>query len=460
MSPRAIKLVGLALGLALVAGLTPASAQTVGQFCVTPRTCVQLGETLFLSNSADPTDGYSYLFRVHIDPVTDRANLEPLPNFRLPYNQVDAIAGTPDGSTIFFVDKYSPNIPAGGDYHGTGTFAAFDVASGSVNVIGLLHLTNGDTVPGIVLAGFSPSGTLYVASESTDFIYTVNTSNGLATPLGQAFSGSTLIHERGADLAFTVDGTPYLWTNTANGAEAPSGLYRLTLPRSPGSITATHIGSMPGDYFTGIAIRANGMGCMAGSSLDDHIHSQSLSTAQDNPGSPYLMYLGGVRYDYNYGDMSNGPIILCTRTIGWYKNHDWNYGSPDYPATLTLCGVGITQDGSTSPFSEAGQAFLNGDGYDKRPNATDFSMLIAQLIAAKLNTGGSACITWMDGIELWLCQQGIVVDGRIDFHKSFTDFGQMFRAHVYACQLARFNEKYEENCCEDNRDCTKWKKRW
>ncbi len=160
-------------------------------------------------------------------------------------------------------------------------------------------------------------------------------------------------------------------------------------------------------------------------------------------------------YDYNYGDMSNGPLILCTRTIGCYKNHDWNYGSPDYPASLTLCGVGISQYGSdqSRDFAEAGQAFLNGEGYDKRPNATDFSMLIAQLIAAKLNTGGSACIKWMDDIETFLCEAGIVVDGRIDFHKKFPSFCKMLKAHIYACQLARFNEMYEQNCCEDSRDC-------
>ena len=455
MSPRASTLVGLALGLALVAGSSPAPAQTVGDFCYTPKTCVTLGESLFLSDSAGPVDGVSYLFKVHIDPAMDRANLEPLPNGTLPYNQVDAIAGTPDGSTIYFVDKYSTNIAPGGDYYGTGTLGAYDVASASYHAIGLLHDASGAIVPGIVLAGCSPSGTLYVASQNTDYIYTVDVSTALATPLGRAYNQATgtLIHELGADLAWTADGTTYLWTNTSNGAGAPSGMYRLALPSTPGDIEATYIGGMPGDFFTGIAIRGNGLGCLAGSSRDDHIHSQSLSSAQDNPGSPYLMYLGGVRYDYNYGDMSNGPMVLCTRTIGYYKNHDWYYGSPDYPATLTLCGVGITQNGNEDPFAEAGQPFLNGEGYDKRPNATDFSMLIAQLIAAKLNTGGSACLTWMDEIEKWLCEQGVVADGRIQFHMRFSSFCQMLKAHVYACQLARFNEENEENCCEDPGCC-------
>ena len=464
MNPRSSKIVGLALGLALVAGLTPAAAQTAGAFCVTPRTCVALGETLFLSNSADPTDGLSILFKVHIDPAMGRANLEPLPNGTLPFNQVDAIAGTPDGSSIVFIDKYTDGLGPSDPLYGTGTMGIYDVATGSYRTVGYLHDSSGAKIPGVVLASFSPAGILYVASQTTDFLYRVNVGTAVATPLGKAVRVATgvPVKETGADLAFAADGTAYLWTNTWNApgpnpsdtsVGAPSGLYKISIPSSPGDIPATYVGGMPGDFFTGVAIRANGLGCMAGSSRDDHVHSQSLASAQDNPGSPYVMYLNGVRYDYNYGDMSNGPIVLCTRTIGYYKNHDWNYGSPDYPATLTLCGVGITQNGTTNPFTEAGQAFLNGDGYDRHPNATDFSMLIAQLIAAKLNTGGSACITWMDDIETWLCQQGIVVNGRVQFHMRFSSFCQMLKANQYACQLARFNEKYEENCCEDLSGC-------
>ncbi len=40
----------------------------------------------------DPTDGVSYFFKVHIDPAGGVANLEPLPNGMVPYNQVDAMA--------------------------------------------------------------------------------------------------------------------------------------------------------------------------------------------------------------------------------------------------------------------------------------------------------------------------------------------------------------------------------
>jgi hypothetical protein len=263
--------------------------------------------------------------------------------------------------------------------------------------------------------------------------------------------------ETGADLAFAADGTAYLWTNTWNApgpnpsdtsVGAPSGLYKISIPSSPGDIPATYVGGMPGDFFTGVAIRANGLGCMAGSSRDDHVHSQSLASAQDNPGSPYVMYLNGVRYDYNYGDMSNGPIVLCTRTIGYYKNHDWYWDT--VPASMTICGVVVTQSGQGG--TAAGQDFLNGVGYASKPNGTDFSMLIAQLIAAKLNIGNADGFPMIAEAESWLCSQGVTSGGSIDFHMAFSDQHQAAMASYYASILDTFNNKYET--CQAINSCT------
>ena len=431
----------------LVASTVPANNNTQTSNTTTP-----LGQVLYISDSAQPQDGVSYLFRVIIDPITQHADLIPLANGRLAYNQLDAIACTPDGSKIYFVDKYSPQIAPNGDYQGSGTLGYYDVATGSTHAVDILHDSGGNTVPGIVLAGFSPSGTLFVASEDTDYIYKVNLGSAVATPLGQAINtaSGTVVHEAGADLAFSADGTAYIWTNTANGTGAPSGLYQIQLSTSPGSIPAHFIGSMPGDYFNGIAIQANGYGDLAGcSNRPGYVHSQSLTTAADDPGSPRRMYLNGTPYTYSYGDMSNGALgALCTRTIGYYKNHDWYWDS--VPASMTICGVVISQNGQSGTL--AGQDFLNGVGYDAKPNGTDFSMLVAQLIAAKLNIGNGDGFPLISEAEDWLCNQGIASGGTIDFHMAFSSKEQATMANYYASLLDQFNNKYET--CQAINSCT------
>lgn len=411
---------------------------------------VPLGEVLYLADNTGIGDGTSTIFRVYVDQVDGKANLQMVG--KVPYDNALAIACTPDGNKIYVFDSYNTAYPS----WGTGRMGYLDVSSGTFHDLAQATY-NSSVLPAIVLAGFSPGGTLYVASEDTDDVYTMNPTTGVASRIGPVVvnmgqANETVVHERGADMAFTAAGTPYIWTNTANGTNAPSGLYELTLPAVNGKISAAFVGSMPNDFFTGDAIRANGFGDLTGSSHDGHIHVQSLTSAADVGGSPYPMYLDGQPYAYSYGDMSNGPLgILCTRTIGYYKNHDWNYGSPDFPAAAIICGIPITQYGTqTAP---SGQDFLNGVGYAKKPNGTDFSMLIAQLIAAELNTSDSSGIPLIDEAENWLCSQGIVENDQIDFHKQFTDAHQAAMANYYASLLDKFNNQYEPYCSSIN-TCT------
>lgn len=417
---------------------------------------VPLGETLYLVDSTlkEAQDHISKPFQVYIDPVAGRANLRELPT--IPLNMVQAMACTPDGKTLWVIDRYKETSPGVSDGLGTGQLAHWDVGSASGWVIGPEVMYDGHILQDVVLAAFSPAGTLFVASGVENEVFTVNTSTGAATLVGHITYGGNQVDLAGADLAFTASGDAYIWTNLA-GTGAPAGFYDLELSETTtGDIPATYIGGAPhGEYFTGIAIRANGYGNLAGSSTDKvgltpgTIHEQSLATAQDVGNSPYTMYLvsNGVSTPYNYtlGDMSNGALgQLCTRTIGYYKTHDWYYGgSPDYPATVTICGVGITQYGSGT--AEAGQDFLNGVGYASKPNGTDFSMLFAQLIAAKLNTG-DADTPMISEVDTWLCAQGVENNGQLDFHMQFTSEAQAQTANYYASVLDTFNNQYENNC--------------
>ena len=441
MRANTTRFLTLAVMAMLVAGTLPATPTS------TSGTTTPIGQVLYLSDSAQPHDGVSYLFRVIPNPATTHADLIPLPNGTLPYNQVDAIACTPNGARIYFVDRYEPSVS---DYTGTGKLGYYDVATATVHEVDYV-MYNGSVLTGVVLAGFAPNGTLFIASQTDDEVYTLNLNTAQATLVGRVVNAANgaVVHELGADLAFTADGTGYIWTNTANGTDAPSGLYKLAIHATPGDIPANFIGSMPGDFFTGIAIEANGYGSLTGSSSDDHIHSQSLTTAADEPGSPRDMYLNGTPYDYSYGDMSNGALgALCTRTIGYYKNHDWYWAT--VPASVTIGGVVVTQTGDNG--TEAGQDFLNGVGYSSKPNGTDFSMVIAQLIAAKLNIGNADGFSLTTEVENWLVSQGVISNGSIDFHMAFSSKQQGNMANYYASLLDTFNNKYET--CQAINYCT------
>lgn len=449
-----VKWLVMAVGLGLVLGSLP-----VASYAQVPP-----GEVLYLVDSTvkEAWDGISRVFQVHLDPAAGAANLEELPT--IPANMVQALACTPDGKTLYGIDRYKEVSPGTGDGLGFGHLWSWTVgdATGWQDLGALTYWTGSawEILQDVVLAAVRPDGTLCVASGDTNMLYRVDLGtrqalDGRLIVRTDLPGGPYTVELAGADLAFQADSTAYIWTNTANPAypvEAPRGLYRLNCTGDP--ITATLIAVPPTNgYFTGIAVRANGLGnSLAGSAHyprpdtlpeePDVIHSLSLVTGMEN--GHYVMKLGGVDYVYGYGDMSNGAIgILCTRTIGWYKNHDWYVGSPTFPMSATICGHGITQTGVGGTI--AGQDFLNGVGFDKKPNGTDFSMLFAQLLAAKLNAGdtGTALI---DETEAWLYQQGFSATSPLDLHAPFANGTQGMWANHLASLLDYFNNSLENNC--------------
>jgi hypothetical protein len=443
-----------ASALSLVAGL---AAAMVGGAAHATDPLDYPGEVLYLIDShfhhapgsPYPDDVGVCIWRAFIDPtssppVANLAHIVITPEF----HEVDAAGTTPDGSKIYLINK-EPDPKAGElDSQGNplpdfgGRFGYFDVTTQTVTVFPyLVHDSSDTVVPGIVLAAFSPDGTLYVASQDTEKLYTVNTSTGLATPVGA--DGDILVGGQmgpildltGADLAFTASGDLYLWTNAYDSTvysvtPQVGGLYQVFLPPDDSTdATATSIGAANDEFFTGLAVRANGLGDLAGSDTDDNeIHVQSKSPpAQDVPPSPYDMVLNHGDYDYTFGDMANGPLgDLCTATIGFYKNHDWMNG-------VTLCG--LSEDTSVVPIDQAtGQGILWG------ATGKDFSMLFAQLIAAKLNSGNGDGVQVVEDAEQWLCEQSNAYDGTDIYpHASFTSTAQKATATNYESQLDAFN---------------------
>lgn len=369
-------------------------------------------ETLYLSDSGPSDDGKSKLFSVSLDTTTMHANLTLLEE--IGYNQVDALAATPDGSFLYAIDKYCTNSAFCGD----GWMGRYEVGTDTFSNIAQVEYYGTNTpVPQIVLAAFSPiDGKLYAASDATDSLYTIDTGTAEATLVGQIRKdGTALVNVSGADLVFAADGTFYLWANSAGAA--PKGLYTLTLPTTtPGTVVATHIGVGAAMSFTGLAIRENGFGDLVGSATTPGDSIWVINKTDATSGDEYPMYANGSSYPYSYGDMTVGSLIRCTKTIGYWKNHDW-------PSCVTICGDEICDD-----------TIL----WDARGN--NFSMFFAQLIAAKLNTNNLTGIAGIGDAEAWLCSHS---QGVANYDDPFASKKQKREAAGYWSDLDYFNNQYE-----------------
>lgn len=243
-------------------------------------------ETLYLTDSGGDNAGnfLGKLFSVDLDDSVSppRANLTLLTEFTdSDFGQTDAIAASPDGTTVYMVDKTSKHL------------GTYDVSSGSFTDVGEISGLPG----GVVLAAYSPGGTLYVASQDDNKLYTIDPSDLTATEF-VTVSGADV---QGADIVFDAAGTLYLYSS---GQET---LY--TVDYTSGSATfgqATEVG-VTGDFFTGLAVRAAGTGDLVGSNTTrDEI--VVVDKGDGSQGTAYEMYFDGSRYAYGYGDMTVGAL--------------------------------------------------------------------------------------------------------------------------------------------------------
>jgi len=214
----------------------------------------------------------------------------------------------------------------------------------------------------------------------------------------------------------------YLWINLAT-AGAPRGLYTLSVPAAPGDVMASYVGEATDlDFFNGMAIRANGYGDIAASSFDDLIHIHGTTTGND-AAEPFVMYLNGSPFDATGGDMSNGPLELCTRGYKYWSTNSWN------GRAVTVVGVLVDE--------------TLGDEIYQNLNPANFSLLVAQLVAAKLNVNNSTGIGIIDDAEAWMADQGLVnPDGSLNYSKPFDSQQQLSTAIFHTRQLNGFNKTY------------------
>lgn len=244
-------------------------------------------ETIYLVDTGT-TSSATKLFTVDLDTTPGEAILTLVETFGSPFEKVDAVAATPDGETVVLVDRNTRHL---GEYDvGTGTFTDRGVISGLPNVT--------------VLAAYGLDGKLYVASNNTNKLYTVDGVGGsVAPPVANEVGTITGATVQGADLVFDSTGTMFLHTNDDDT------LYTVDYQNSVGgNISTTVVGTDAGSSLTGLAVRDSGQGDLVGSSrAEDAIvfldKTDGARTSQSD------MTLDGDPYTYSNGDMATGTVV-------------------------------------------------------------------------------------------------------------------------------------------------------
>lgn len=219
-------------------------------------------------------DGDSYLFEVELTSgkavLTGESVLDGFENAHA--------AATPDGNHIYVIDR------------DPGELGVYNVSTGLFSTVGTIENYPG----GVVLTAFSPDGTLYMASNDTDKLYTIES---YETNPDAYLVGDTGIDVQGADMAFDIN-TLYLYSN------ATQSLYTV----NPSTGAASLVGPT-GEKLTGLAVRDAGTGPLIGSSTsDDEIIE--IDRADGSVLARYPMMFEESDYKYDWGDMTVGE--LCT----------------------------------------------------------------------------------------------------------------------------------------------------
>ena len=365
-------------------------------------------EVLYLADTAELHDGMSGLYVVDLDKAANNAVLTLLPAGRVPLNHVDALAASLDGRKLWLIDDGTI---------ATHQLAYYDLSSNTMYPIDFIQGIPDLAGNSIDDAAVSPEGELYVARSGANDLWTIDTATAQATLVGTLTDRATNapIDLYGGDLTFAPDGTLYLWANN-NRTGAPSGLYSVAY-RTPeaGVVYATHRGA-DSVILRGLAMNARGE-LLGSDSPGDQIVAVNPATGASQ--EYFAMVENGVAFDHTNGDMAAGPSVRCAKTIGYWKNHGWD------GAIVSLNGETIEQD--------RGHQIL-WDAHGK-----NFSMLVAQLIAAKLNCTNCAKNTRIDDAEMFLQSNDVTFD---NYDESFLDDQQKRKAAKYWVKLDGFNNQH------------------
>lgn len=278
-------------------------------------------EVIYLSDSGIGSQNGlgTYLYSVSLEPgigvEPGKAHLTELAHLGADFfDQVDALACSPDGRFVYAVDKHSLHL---------GKYSVY--GGGFEDLLQIGGLPSGS----VVLAAFSPNlpeeenpyypgGELFVASQGTHSVYIVDVDSdppSVTKNLGMLWVNGVSVRLSGADLVFDAEGNMYVWTNVSKTG-ASRGLYFVTKANLentyhdpatyPKLIAEYRGGSGFGSHFTGLAIRDNGTGDLIGSVYRDMIYEVDKGDGSTN--KEYKFYKNGQEHEYGYGDMTAGRL--------------------------------------------------------------------------------------------------------------------------------------------------------
>ena len=257
-----------------------------------------------------------------VDLVDDGGTLKANLNFvtRFPdgtFQQVDAIAASTDGQTLYAIDKLSKWL------------GRYDVVTDTFTSVAAI--TNLDNE--VVQAAMSPDDKLYVVSQTTDDLCEIVGYN-TATPSEGGCVHITGVNVNGADIVFDADGTLYLYSSQSGYRR----LYRVNMVTG----AATPLGATIDEGFTGLAILDKGLGNIVGSSTQtDNI--LVLDKTNGAEVDRYRMYKGGASYSYTYGDMTVGALSVGCEDY----TTDLIAGGGNPKSAIDVGEVTVSSDGET-----------------------------------------------------------------------------------------------------------------
>lgn len=403
-----------------------------------PEARAQSTQVTYYIDSLAKGDGMSAIYEVQLDEVGMIANLELvvlLDETRGgPWDNADVLAATPDGERLYFINDGESGAT-------NGQLGFYEFSTGTVTTIGIVnYLGIGFTVPGTNntdQGSFGVDGTMYITRIDNETLYRLDLNTATATPVGLFRNAANFqpLDLQGADIAFDNTGRLFVWANEARGTAGspdyvPRGLYSTvsaTLPIS-GDILVNYLGTND-VFYSGLGFLNGGFGNLLGSAQEDvFVQINRISGVGVREYEPRLAGQT-TTFDTHNGDMTTGALGVanfCTLTIGYWKNHDWQ------GATVYINDDLITEDDGRG---------THRDGILWKARGNNFSMLYAQLIAAKLNC--PFCVDVWTEAEAFLASAGI---GEENFDARFVDKDQRRTASRLADELDAFNNAYH---CDD-----------
>ncbi len=331
----------------------------VGAFSRRAAASSHVTETIYLSHSVD-SEGVTKLYSVDLDSTPGEAVLTLVTSIGSPFQNVDAIAATPDGQSVVFVDRNTAHL---GEY---------DVDSGTFTDHG--QITGLPTIT--VLAAFGLDGILYAASNSTNKLYSIDDS--VSPPEANEIGTITGATVNGADIVVDSTGTMFLHTNSNDT------LYTIDYqnPDANGDIAATGVGTDAGSSLTGLAVRDAGQGDLVGSSrADDAI--VVLDKTNGSRTATYNMTLNGSAYSYTNGDMATGTLVdeTCTDCTGEERLAKYEFECVETVDDECVAWDFVQEGSGTEAISYSAGSYENKDGEMHEPITATFETDYCELWA-------------------------------------------------------------------------------